>query len=267
MIIFKRELKRNFKYFTIWTALMCLMFIYMAVLYPTMMEQSGAMEKMLEGFPEGLIKAFNFDLISNFKDVTYFFASEPFVLWLLCGSIFAMLLASGILSKEESDKTIEFLLSKPVTRNNIINQKLLSTTFYILLFNIIPCITTFLTFEAIEKQEFSRYEMLLLFIAAFLVQLTFAAVGFLISVFIKKTKNALPLSIGVVLGTYILNVFAGMTEKTEGLKYLTPFKYAEARDILQDSSMNAVYLIIISVVIIASIVLSYVFYNRKDIGT
>jgi ABC-2 type transport system permease protein len=75
------------------------------------------------------------------------------------------------------------------------------------------------------------------------------------------------LSIGVVLGTYILNVFAGMTEKTEGLKYLTPFKYAEARDILQDSSMNAVYLIIISVVIIASIVLSYVFYNRKDIGT
>jgi ABC-2 type transport system permease protein len=96
---------------------------------------------------------------------------------LLCGSIFAMLLASGILSKEESDKTIEFLLSKPVTRNNIINQKLLSTTFYILLFNIIPCITTFLTFEAIEKQEFSRYEMLLLFIAAFLVQLTFAAVA------------------------------------------------------------------------------------------
>lgn len=265
MVIFKRELKRNFKYFAIWTALMCLMFIYMAALYPTMMEQSEAMQKMMEGFPEGLLKAFNFDLMSDFKDITNFFASEPFVLWLLCGSIFAMLLSSGILSKEESDKTIEFLLSKPVTRNNIITQKLLNALFYILSFNIIPCIITFVAFGIIEKQEFSRYEMLLLFIAAMLVQLTFAAVGFLISVFIKKTKNALPLSIGVVLGTYILNVFAGMTDKTELLKYLTPFKYAEARDILQNSSMSGVYLIIISTVIIASIALSYVFYNRKDI--
>jgi ABC-2 type transport system permease protein len=104
MIIFKRDLKRNFKYFTIWTAFMCLMFIYMAVLYPTMMEQSGAMEKMLEGFPEGLIKALNFDLISNFKDVTYFFASEPFVLCFCAAVYLPCCLPQGFYQKRKATK-------------------------------------------------------------------------------------------------------------------------------------------------------------------
>ncbi len=265
MIIFKRELRRNLKYFIIWTALMIIMFLYMAFLYPTMADQAESMQSLVKGFPDALLKAFNLDLMMDFSDITKYFAGEPYVLWLLFGSIFTMILASGILSKEESDGTIEFLLSKPVTRNKIITYKLLNTLFYVLAFNFILSLTAFAAVEAVKEGDYSRDKLLLLFAGALLVQLTFAAIGFLISVFIVKTKSVIPVSIGVVLGAYFLNTLAGMSDKTEQLKYLTPFKYVDARDILLKGRFYGVYLLIIFIVIIISVVLSYVFYNKKDI--
>jgi ABC-2 type transport system permease protein len=169
------------------------------------------------------------------------------------------------LSKEESDKTAEFLLSKPVKRNTVVTAKLLNVFFYIFSFNFALSLGSYISCEIVKRDKFSIDTFILLCVGALLVQLMFAAVGFLISVFVVKTKSVTPIAIGVVLGTYFLNSLAGMTEKTENFKYLTPFKYVDARDILTDKSLNPVYLLIISAVIVVSIVMTYVFYNRKDI--
>ena len=267
MIIFQREVKRNFKSFTIWTVLMLVMFIYMAYMYPSMAdpEQAEKIQDFIKAFPEGFLKSFNIDIMMNLDDVTSYFAGEGYVFWLLFGSIYSMILASGILSKEESDKTAEFLLSKPVKRNTVVTAKLLNVFFYIFSFNFVLSLGSYISCEIVKTDKFSRDMLVLLCVGAFLVQLTFAAVGFLISVFVVKTKSVIPIAIGVVLGTYFLNSLAGMTEKTENFKYLTPFKYVDARDILTDKSLNPVYLLIISAVIVVSIVMTYVFYNRKDI--
>lgn len=267
MIIFQRELKRNFKSFAIWTILMLVMFIYMAYMYPAMAnpEQAESFKNMMKSFSDGFLKAFNIDIMMNLSDVTSFFAGEAYVFWLLFGSIYAMILASGILSKEESDKTAEFLLSKPVKRNTVVTSKLLNVLFYIFSFNFVLSLGSYISCEIVKRDEFSRDIFILLCVGAFLVQLMFAAVGFFISVFIVKAKSIIPVSIGVVLGTYFLNALAGMTEKTENFKYLTPFKYVDARDILVDKSLNPLYLSIIFIVVVISIILSYVFYNRKDI--
>ncbi|HEX3028669.1 MAG TPA: ABC transporter permease subunit, partial [Clostridia bacterium] len=175
------------------------------------------------------------------------------------------ILAAGILSKEESDKTIEFLYAKPVTRNYIVTYKLLSTLLYIILFNGILGVVNIAIFEAVKKHDFDVGLLITLMMGALLLQLFFAALGFLVSVFLVKAKSILPLSIGVVIGTYILNTIAGLSNKTDWLKYLTPFKYVDAVDIVKTGRINGGYLVIMTVVIVVSIILSYVFYNRKNI--
>jgi ABC-2 type transport system permease protein len=264
MIIFVRELRKNLKYFIIWTSLMVLMTAYMGFLFPTMSSQSKTFQKLMEGYPKALIEAFNLDLM-DFTNIVKFFASESYVFLILLGSIFAMILSAGMLSKEENDKTIEFLYAKPVTRNYIITSKLLSVLFYILSFNVIIGVSTIGIFLSVSKTSFSIPNVLLLLVGATLVQLVFAAIGFVISVFIVKTKTILPITISIVIGAYFINSLAGMSSNTEKFKYITPFKYVDARDILKNNSINGVYLAIMAAVVIISIILSYVIYNRKNI--
>jgi energy-coupling factor transporter ATP-binding protein EcfA2 len=108
MIIFQRELKRNFKSFTIWTVLMLVMFIYMAYMYPSMADQADKMQDIMKSFPEGLLEAFNIDLMMNLSDVTSYFAGEGYVFWLLFGSIYAMILASGFCPRKKAIKQPSF---------------------------------------------------------------------------------------------------------------------------------------------------------------
>ncbi|HEX3030413.1 MAG TPA: ABC transporter permease subunit [Clostridia bacterium] len=264
MILFLRELKRNRKYFIIWTSIMTALMLYMGLLFPTMADQTKNMTEMIKQMPEILRNMMNLDLM-DFTNVVKYYASEPYVFLLLLGGVFSMILAAGILSKEESDKTIEFLYAKPVTRNYIVTYKLLSTLLYIILFNVILGVVTIAIFEAVKKHDFSISLMVTLMMGALLLQLVFAAVGFVASVFVVKAKSILPLSIGVVIGTYILNTIAGLSDKTDWLKYLTPFKYVDAVDIVKTGRINGGYLVIMTVVIVVSIILSYVFYNRKNI--
>ena len=55
----------------------------------------------------------------------------------LGGAFFAALCAVGILSKEEKDKTAEFLLTHPVSRKRVVTEKLIAVLIQITAMNII----------------------------------------------------------------------------------------------------------------------------------
>ncbi|OGX68191.1 MAG: hypothetical protein A2189_08240 [Paenibacillus sp. RIFOXYA1_FULL_44_5] len=184
----------------------------------------------------------------------------------LFGGIYAMLLAAGIISKEESDKTIEFLLAKPVSRMAIVSNKLLSVLTYVLLFNLAITITNYIAFSAVQKGDLDMKAFYLFAVGLVLLDLLFAAVGTLMSVFVVKAKTILPVSIGVVIGTFFLEALAGMSTKTEFLKYFSPFSYVKASDIMHNHRIAGIYLIIMAVIIALSIASTYYFYNRKNIS-
>ncbi len=62
---------------------------------------------------------------------TYFVYYVP-----LIGGIYAYYLGGRLLANEEQDKTAEFLLSRPLSRNAIVGTKLMVYTFYIAGFNV-----------------------------------------------------------------------------------------------------------------------------------
>ncbi len=263
MAIFIRELTRNRKSFITWTASLVASNVLMLMFFPYMDIKMDAMDEMLKQMPEGMISAMNLGSMDFSKILSYF--SYIFQYILLFSAIYAMQFGAGILSREESERTIEFLLAKPIKRREVVTSKILCLLFYFAIFNIIFAVADYVTIIAITKQSFSMQAFLLLHLGQLLLQLLFASGGLLISVFVVKTATILPLSIGVVLGTYFISIASGISEKLANLKYITPFEYVTPVDIIKANSIEPVYVIIICTVVITAIAGAYVFYNRKDI--
>jgi len=262
--IFIRELKRNKKSFFIWTfCIIFLNFIQLAA-YPSVVESTKTIKELFTQMPQGLIEAFGLDKL-DMTSVLGYFGMKIYIMILLFGSIYSMLLSSLILSKEEGEKTAEFLMSKPLTRNSIVSSKLLSTLFFIMSFNILNLISNFIFIEIFRKNEYDINIYLLFCLSSLLINLTFASIGFFISVFIVKSKTIYPISIGIILGTYFLSIISSLSSKTENLKYLSPFKYVDAIDLITNKKIEGLYIIIFLIIIVSMTILSYVFYNKKDL--
>lgn len=264
MALFLRELKGNRKSFIIWTVCMVALNAMMMMFYPTVADQAKQLNELLKNYPKALMAAFNFDKLS-FSDVLGYYGTESYTFIMLFGSLYAMIMSASILSKEESEKTIEFLLSKPVTRAYVVSGKLICAALYIFLFDLIFSITNYIFFEMVKRSNYDMKAFLLISAGPLLIHLTFAAIGFLISVFVVKAKSVIPISLGVVLGTYFLSIASDLTDKLKNLKYITPFKYVDAADLILNKRIEGVYLLIMFVVIVVSIAAVYIIYNRKDI--
>ena len=131
--MFKREMKINFKSFLIWLAVILGLFGVVFLIYPSIINSDSIemLDEMMKIFPPEVLKAFNMD-ISSIDSAFGWLKTEGFVFVLLITGCYSGLLGSNILLKEESDKTIEYLNSLPITRNKIIFGKVLAGLFYII---------------------------------------------------------------------------------------------------------------------------------------
>ena len=266
MIIFKREWKRNLKSLLIWSAAIALLVFLMMSLYQSFAEGFGdiSIKELMEAYPEGLKAAFGLNTL-DMSDLMGFYGVEAYLMVTLFGAIFAMLLSSSIIAKEENEKTIEFLLAKPVKRTEILTSKIGLTVFNIFLFNLINTLVTFTAFEIYKTTDYDKSTFFILMLAPMLLHLTFAAIGLLVSVFITKTKAIYPISIGIVLITYFMSIIANIAEKLEFLKHFSPFSYVDAADIIVNGKIQLNYLLVMLFTIVIGIGLTFLFYNKKDI--
>jgi ABC-2 type transport system permease protein len=261
-MLLRKELKDNLKSFIIWTTIITLFTVMMIAAYPSFSDDIDAVNDMIKGLPEGLLKAFNMDKIT-FDTAIGYFATEGYMFVSILGGCFAAITASSIISKEESDKTAEFLLTKPITRNKVVTHKIITTLIYITSLNVIISLITLIGFNLINDFDFTKW--LLISVGPLLLCYTFAAISFLLSCFIVKSRKVMTASLALVLGTYMLNIIAKLTDTLSFLKYLSPFEYVDANYLIIDEIIPLKYIIIMIVIITTCTALTYKLYNKKDI--
>ena len=202
-MIFKREISRNLKSLIIWSLVLGGLVLLMLSIYPQFNMNNQNMKELLSAYPEPLKKAFSMDKL-DMGTILGFYGIEIYMMTTLFGSIFASMLASNIISKEENEKTVEFLLSKPVTRTQIVTEKLLAMSANILILNSITAIISILGFQFAKNEQVSMKTFSLLVIATILLHFTFATISFFLSTIIKKSRNILSVSLGLVFVCYFL---------------------------------------------------------------
>lgn len=260
MTLVKHELKQGRTAFLIWTAAVGGLLAVCVFLFP---EMKGEMEGVSDIFSSmgSFTAAFGMDRL-NFGTLTGFYAVECGNVLGLGGAFFASLCAVGILSKEEKEQTAEFLLAHPVSRRQIITEKLTAVLVQVTAMNLIIYAVSVGSIAAVGETVPWK-EINLLHIAYYLLQLELAGICFGISAFMRKGTVGTGLGIAAVM--YFLNLIANIAEPAEFLKYITPFGFCEGADIVADGSLDGKLVAIGMAVGLIGVIAAYVKYGRKDI--
>lgn len=261
--MFKREMKINLKSFIIWTSILIGLFLVVFLVYPSIVnsENMQMMDEMMKIFPEEMLKAFNMD-ISSIDSAFGWLKTEGFVFVLLITGIYSGILGSNILLKEESDKTIEYLNSVPVTRRKMVINKIICGLLYIIL--MVAAIGIFNFIGLSLSGDFDRKSYLLLSVTPLFSSIVIFAVCLFLSTFTHKTKKTLGISLGIVFASYFLNVISEMGESTEFLKYISIFTLADIRNVIVDVTINPLMVALAIGITVIFMVLTIIHYNRKE---
>ena len=262
--MFKRELKINLKSFIIWTSILIGLFLIVFLIYPSIINSANMemIDEMMKIFPEEMLKAFNMD-ISTIDSAFGWLKTEGFVFVLLITGVYSGILGSNILLKEESDKTIEYLNSVPVTRKNIVLNKILCGLFYIILMIVIIGIFNFIGLSL--SGEFDRKSYILLSITPLFSSIVIFAICLFLSTFTHKTKKTLGISLGIVFVSYFLNVISEIGESTEFLKYISIFTLADIRNVILNVSINPILVVLAICITVIFMILTMICYEKKEL--
>ena len=138
--LFLKELKNNLKGTVITSLVVVLYTAFSFFIYASMKENISKVTDFYYIMPESFQVAFNFH-INQWDNVlgyyvTYFVYFVPIIT-----GCYSIILGTKLLSKEEQNKTAEFLLSRPLSRNQIISSKLFTFFIHILGINLLAFIT------------------------------------------------------------------------------------------------------------------------------
>ncbi|WP_100488800.1 ABC transporter permease subunit [Sporolactobacillus pectinivorans] len=263
MNMYLHELKSLRKSTIVWTiVIIALAALYLSV-YPGMVKDAEGFKKLLGNYPAPVRAMLGINL--NYITSIVGFYSMIFSFITLCGAIQSMNLGVSILSKESRERTADFLLVKPVSRPAIVTAKLLASLTMILALDIVFYAALSIMVHFINTGSFDEKIFFLINLTLLFLQFMFFAIGLVISVLFSKLKSVLPISLGVVLGFYMIGALISTGKNDDAARYLSPFNYFNVTNIIKNANYEASYLITGAVIVIAPIVASYIIYSRKDI--
>lgn len=262
MNIYKHELSVNFKTTVVWIITLCGLVLMLMAFYPMLKNDLDSFIKMLDNFPPALKAAMGI-AVESFKSPLGYY-TFAFTYSMLFAAIQAMNLGIGIVSKEEREKTADFILTKPASRVKIFTAKLLSVLTIFVVTNAIYSIVSFLVVNGMNDGSFALGKFALINASLFFLQIIFFAIGLVVSVSAKKIKAVLPVSLGLVFGFFAVSAFA-VTSEEDKLRYLTPFQYFKTEYILMEGRYEAIYPLIGLTIVFICITASYVLFKRRDI--
>lgn len=261
MNIFLHELKAYRRSIIIWACSMTLLSVMYIFIFKGLGQDIENFKAFLNNMPDVMKKVFNI-YIESMSTLEGFY-SFIFSFVVLCGSIQAMNIGTAIVSKEQRDKTADFLMTKPVSRINIMTSKLIAAFSVLVITNIIYLVLTIIA-ATVVVNEFSLKLFFMISVTMFFVQLIFMALGIMISVIVGKIKSVISVSLSTVFGFYIIGSLGSILGE-ERVRYMSPFRYFDTAYIIEHEAYEVSFIVIGIAFVITAIAGSYLVYLKKDI--
>ena len=259
--ICKHELKLNLKSLLIWSFSVGGLGFICLLMYTSM---DGEMMDMADTFSNmgAFSDAFGMSTLS-IATINGFFATEVGTVHGLGSALFAALLSTVLLSKEEDAHTGEFLFSLPLSRGNIVLAKLLSLLIELTLFTLICGVMYILGF-AVLKEDISWNEMMIFLGSMLFMNIEISAIALIISA--CSARNRMGVGLGLALIFYSYDLIGRVVPDMKDYLFVGPFSYTNASEIFAGKETPAEALITGVAVTVIALLTSFAVYMKKDLA-
>jgi ABC-2 type transport system permease protein len=237
----------------------------------------GGISNMMKGFPKvilamfGMVPGLDLDTAEGFFGMLYTYV-------LIMAGIYAVTLSSGIISKEERNRTTEFLMAKPVTRSSVLAQKLLAVLINTVIFDAV-----FWLFSIAVMKKYSGIYILedtnqilsisdnfgahlaLLTLGLLLFQLIYIGIGMIFAASFKDSGRSGTFSIIILLVTYLLFIVTGIVENNSVIRFFTPFAYFLPSDLTGGGGLGWIYAILCIIIFLVLTFFAFKAYKSRDL--
>lgn len=261
--IYRHEFQARLKSVIIWSLALTLLVVFFFSMFPVFADQAALMNEFMARYPQELRVAFGLD---NMDLATVLgFYSFIFIFVQLCLAIQASNYGFGLVSIEESELTADFLLSKPVSRSQVLSSKLLAALTCLTITNLVVWGSSFVAVTLFsENRSYEPRTLILLLLSIVIFQLIFMSVGLMISLLVRRVRSVTPYALGLAFGAYVLSAFSGIFGEI-ALEYVTPFKHLDAAAIVKHGAYNTPLVILNVAITVIALAVSYWRYTRRDI--
>lgn len=248
------------------TIIVSILFMAMAAMYAGMFPQ---FEKTLIEMLSNPEFADNFNFFPHANEMaTYigFLTIELYsIFWMLILAIIIGFIAASSITKEIEGKTIDLLMSNPISRKQIVFEKFIGLIPMFLIINFATMISIMGITVAINENLNFGY-LFLTHIVSVPYFLAVISIGILISVVLDEKMKASITMIAILIGMYIIYSLSLMTPSYEFMGTISINKYFDPFDVLKYGNVDVggvfVYIIIITVCLIVSMI----YFEHRDIS-
>lgn len=232
--------------------------------YPSFKDQSAQLEQSFSQLPESARALFSDT--GDFLSPTGFLSSQIYYLMLpLLLGILSISLGGSLIAREEQDRTIELLLSRPLSRTMLLAGKAIVGFIVTGIVGLTALITTVVLAKIVELDVASS-RIALATIASWLIAVSFGIVAFVLTIFGRARVASIAVATLFALGGYII---ASLQSAADWLRFpakIFPFDYYQPGAILEGTYNWWNITFIIGIIIVGSIVSWWVFRKRDISG-
>lgn len=231
-----------------------------AALFPTF--EKIDINQLIDQYPEALksflSESFDISTFAGFLDIEYFS-----LVWVIIVGGYLISFATSEISKEVETKTIESLLSLPISRFKIIFTKWLNMaliTIFLIAISTFPLIG----FAAIYGISLSAMSMLMISILGFLFFMSIGSFTMALAVLFNERNKAVFIPIVVLLFGYIWNSLGRFIESIENFRFFSIFYFFDSARALVDKQIGLASIFVFLGIIVISTAFAFYWFNRRD---
>jgi ABC-2 type transport system permease protein len=259
-IMFAHELRAHFRIAMAWTLPLAALVAFVCALQPAM--ANGPLAAKLASMPETMRRAFGLEMLDFQRPAAYL--ATNFMMVSVGIGLFAGLLGSSIIAKEETLHTAELLYTQPVSRAHILAGKAACVAVYAIAIPSVIALVAAGLLAVVTNRPLEPGVLAQLFAGVIVLAMCFAGAGMLIASLVRDARSATSIALGVVLGTFFLGVISALSPSVAALRWLSPFTWVEPTTIVVEG-IRVVAVLGLAGVAVACAALAIRQYCRRDL--
>ena len=247
---------------SVYAASVALYGIIILAIWPSI--QTSGISELWDRYPESLRKVFGATI--NFTEFDGFITLEYLgQMWVIIMAAFVIGVATSSLAGEIEKGSMELLLSQPVSRRSIV----VSRHFYMSIMLIALIAATMLPLmigAPLVDGELSNTGVAAVSLLAFLFYEAIGSIAFFFSAIASSRGRALFAALGILIGSYALDLLSKFNEFIDNFHFLSLFYYYDPYRYLNSSSIAWGDLAVMVSITVVSTAAAVVWFERRDIA-